>query len=105
MRIVTRSCLRILRRRRTREAFVGRAPAVPVVPSCEAALSDSQDMARLLAQVEKLPTMQRVALALRYGHDLSVEEIARLTDTKPSTIKTHLVRGLRRLRDLQAGED
>lgn len=108
LRIVTRSCLRILRRRRIREAFRGRvshAQDASLVPSCEEALSESQDMARLLAQVEKLPTMQRVALTLRYGHDLSVEEIARLTDTKASTTKTHLVRGLRRLRDLQAGED
>jgi RNA polymerase sigma-70 factor (ECF subfamily) len=105
LRIVTRSCLRRLRRRRIREAFAGRAPDAATVPSCEETLSGRQDVARLLALVQKLPTMQRVALTLRYGHDLSVEEIARLTDTKPSTTKTHLVRGLRRLRDLQGEDD
>jgi RNA polymerase sigma-70 factor (ECF subfamily) len=103
LQIVTRSCLRRLRRRRIREAFAG-PQELSVVPSCEEALSGRQDIAHLLALVQKLPTMQRVALTLRYGQDLSVEEIAKLTNTKSSTTKTHLVRGLRRLRDLGAGE-
>jgi RNA polymerase sigma-70 factor (ECF subfamily) len=37
---------------------------------------------------------------LRYGHDLPVADIATLLGVEPATAKTHLVRGLARLRDL-----
>jgi RNA polymerase sigma-70 factor (ECF subfamily) len=37
---------------------------------------------------------------LRYGHDLGVPEIAQMLGVGEATAKTHLVRGLARLRDL-----
>ena len=37
---------------------------------------------------------------LRYGHDLPVAEIAEMLGVELATAKTHLVRGLARLRDL-----
>ena len=43
---------------------------------------------------------QRAALVLRYGHDLAVGEIASMLGVELATAKTHLVRGLARLRDL-----
>ena len=43
---------------------------------------------------------QRTALVLRYGHDLPVAEVADLLGVELATAKTHLVRGLARLRDL-----
>tara|TARA_R110002096_G_scaffold433887_2_gene653784 strand:- start:95162 stop:95713 length:552 start_codon:yes stop_codon:yes gene_type:complete len=101
LRIVTRRCLRILRRRRLKEAFWGSANAAPNSSTSadgEQRLSGSQQAQLLVRHLQRLPTMQRSTLTLRYGHDLSVEEIAILMDIKPSSVKTHLVRGMRRLR-------
>jgi RNA polymerase sigma-70 factor (ECF subfamily) len=100
LRIVTTSCLRILRRRRLKHSLLGRidSPLLPSAPSSEQVLTDSRAAARVVELVQTLPPMQRAALILRYGHDLSVGDIAELTSTKPATIKTHLVRGLSRLR-------
>ncbi|HEY6178305.1 MAG TPA: sigma-70 family RNA polymerase sigma factor, partial [Kofleriaceae bacterium] len=56
------------------------------------------DRARLLGALDALPAMQKAAVVLRYGHDLTVDEIARLLDVSGETVKTHLKRALVRLR-------
>jgi len=101
LRIVTRSCLRILRRRRLKEAFWGsvtEASNPGTSADGEQLLCGSQQAQLLVGHLQRLPTMQRSTLTLRYGHDFSVGEIASLMDIKPSSVKTHLVRGMRRLR-------
>jgi RNA polymerase sigma-70 factor, ECF subfamily len=121
LRIVTTMCLRTLRRRRVRRALLGWldradpevAPApdagldaiatrVHAAPSAlpTDALVDQQQLAALLGRLDALAPKQRAALVLRYGHDLPVGEIADLLGVEPATAKTHLVRGLARLRDL-----
>ena len=45
-----------------------------------------------------LPESQRTVLVLRYGEDLSPEEIARTTGDPVATVKSHLQRGLQLLR-------
>lgn len=110
-RVLTNVCLRTLRRRRRRRLFLGRSavsepdegagePVVPVATELRAdrALARQQDVAALLRALSGLPDKQRVALLLRYGHDMSVAEVASMLDVSPATAKTHLVRGLRRLR-------
>jgi RNA polymerase sigma-70 factor (ECF subfamily) len=111
-RVLTNVCLRLLRRRRLwRWLGGGRREPADDVPDeiadvdldartdrADEALAERQDIAHLLDQLDALPAQQRVALVLRYGHDRSIAEIAELLDVKPATIKTHLVRGLRRLR-------
>jgi RNA polymerase sigma-70 factor (ECF subfamily) len=47
-----------------------------------------------------LPDEEREAIALYYGADLSLEEIARITGTRTTTIKGRLARGRDRLRDV-----
>lgn len=102
LQIVTTLCLRILRRRSLKKLVLGRLGQVEKVRSSassdESALSVSQQTALLVERMQMLPTMQRCALTLRYAHELSVTEIANLMDIKTSTAKTHLVRGLRKLR-------
>ena len=115
-RVLTNVCLRQLRRRRLRRWLGGGRRGTPnqhydalpdEAPDLEAngpdapadqALAERQEIAHLLDQLDALPAQQRVALVLRYGHDRSIAEIADMLDVKPATIKTHLVRGLRRLR-------
>jgi RNA polymerase sigma-70 factor (ECF subfamily) len=45
-----------------------------------------------------LPEAQRTVLVLRYGEDLTPEEIARTTGDPVATVKSHLQRGLQLLR-------
>lgn len=127
LRIVTTQCLRTLRRRRLKRKLLGWLPgmgdatldAAPTrgeselgVPDIaermhagsEAQPSDAlvnrETLGALLAQLDTLSAQQRTALVLRYGHDLPVGEVATLLGVELATAKTHLVRGLARLRDL-----
>lgn len=52
----------------------------------------------LQAAVDGLPDRYRDAVRLRYLADLSYDEIAAITGRPPATIRTHLHRGLLRLR-------
>ena len=120
LRIVTTMCLRMLRRRRLRRAVFGwwpgkdtpapavehehddiaeRMHAMPSPPPRDA-LADRQEQHALFARLDQLSAQQRTALVLRYGHDLPVAEIAEMLGVELATAKTHLVRGLARLRDL-----
>ena len=125
LRIVTSVCLRVLRRRRLRRAVFGRwleradaEDAQPVLgdglPTAELgarlhaaaprraddALASEREVASLLTHLDALPAKQRAALVLRYGHELPVPDIAQLLGVEQATAKTHLVRGLARLREL-----
>ncbi len=48
--------------------------------------------------VMQLPDKYRIAVHLFYYEGYSVEEIARMTDAKPSTVKSHLHRAREALR-------
>lgn len=60
-------------------------------------LDDRDAVRRGLAQ---LPEDEREAIALHYGADLSIEEIARVTQTRTTTVKGRLYRARNRLRDV-----
>jgi RNA polymerase sigma-70 factor (ECF subfamily) len=127
LRIVTTMCLRTLRRRRLKKKLFGwwpakdeaagdvksnrpadtglddiaqRMHATDANPAPREALVDQQALASLLGRLDDLSAQQRTALVLRYGHDLPVGEVADLLGVEPATAKTHLVRGLAKLRDL-----
>jgi RNA polymerase sigma-70 factor (ECF subfamily) len=129
LRIVTTMCLRMLRRRRLKRRLFGwwpksgdedvapaenatvvadtigddiaqRMHATSAMVVARDALVDSQEMRALFARLDQLSVQQRTALVMRYGHDLPVGEIAELLGVELATAKTHLVRGLARLRDL-----
>ncbi|MGE0547659.1 MAG: RNA polymerase sigma factor [Kofleriaceae bacterium] len=125
LRIVTTMCLRTLRRRRLRRRLFGwwpsgsedssaaptttadtvaddiaqRMHATETIEPSEA-LAGQQAMGALLGRIEALSPQQRTALVLRYGHDLPVADVAELLGVELATVKTHLVRGLARLREL-----
>jgi RNA polymerase sigma-70 factor (ECF subfamily) len=130
-RVLTNLCLRTLRRRRiylgVRRVFFGgrtvrgeggsgesgsgedgrAGVSVDVIDDGEPAeltLSRAVDARRLLRAVDALPLMQRTALILRYAHDLGVADIARCLDVSEGTVKTHLTRGLARLRVLMPSD-
>jgi RNA polymerase sigma-70 factor (ECF subfamily) len=128
LRIVTTMCLRTLRRRRLKKKLFGWWPgkdddtdAAPTGAKVSAdtgnediaarmhaidsvqpreALAGQQALATMLGRLDDLSAQQRTALVLRYGHDLPVAEVAQLLGVELATAKTHLVRGLAKLRDL-----
>ena len=73
-----------------------REPATP--PSVD----DPMLSQRLNRLVGSLPENLRMAVVLRYQEDLEPEEIARILDLPPRTVRDHLQRGLTLLR-LKAG--
>jgi RNA polymerase sigma-70 factor (ECF subfamily) len=120
-RVLTNLCMRTLRRRRVgervrrwlgldvvkrvRDAGDVEVDLVDRAPAADEKLAGARDAARTLAAVERLAPMQRAALILRYGHDHSVPEIAELLGVGQGTVKTHLVRGLARLRETMGDDE
>ncbi len=127
LRIVTTQCLRTLRRRRLRRrlfGWIGNPKGVEIEidaaptqetaggddiaermhsmngPAPREALVGQQELGALIGRLHDLSPQQRTALVLRYGHDLPVADVAHLLGVELATVKTHLVRGLARLRDL-----
>lgn len=54
----------------------------------------------LMQAMAKLSEEEREAVALRYGADLTVPEVARVTGTKLTTAEGRVYRGLEKLREL-----
>ena len=74
--------------------------AVPV-PAGDArpATEEVEDRETLAGAMEKLSDEERESIALRYGADLTVPEIAKLTAEKLTTVEGRVYRALRKLRD------
>jgi RNA polymerase sigma-70 factor (ECF subfamily) len=87
-------------RRRSREPVAlanGEWPAKAPSPD---AVCERQELARLVARaVAELPEPLRLVLVLRHYQELNFEEIARLTATPASTLKSRFTAALARLRD------
>jgi RNA polymerase sigma-70 factor (ECF subfamily) len=72
-------------------------PGDPV--DVEAVAECREDGRRLAAMLLELPERQRVAVVLRYLGDLPMAEVAEAMGCPVGTAKSHLHRGLRRLRE------
>jgi RNA polymerase sigma-70 factor (ECF subfamily) len=93
------NCLRDQRRRqRAEKRAVGRAaPASgPAIPDASDAVAERDLVARAL---EALSDDERDVVALRYGAELTVPEIAKLAGLSESTARGRLYAALRKLRD------
>ena len=89
--------MRDLARRRSAESRALDRVAVPTASDDVAAVSDRDVLQRAL---QTLSEEERVVVALRFGGDLSLREIADLLGERQSTVEGRLYRGLRRLRDV-----
>jgi RNA polymerase sigma-70 factor (ECF subfamily) len=65
----------------------------------EAASADAELMARLHAEIETLPPLQRTVLTLYHLDEIPIGEIARITGLAVGTIKSHLFRSRAKLRE------
>lgn len=66
--------------------------------------ADAEDRIELLAELRRLPQMQRRTVVLRYWLGFSVEETARELGITEGTVKSHASRGLATLRQ-RLGEE
>lgn len=82
-------------RRGQRERLAARAEAQPSAAEASARIEILQ---RLLAAVDRLPSPYREAIVLRYFDDLPPRGIARRLGVPVNTARTHVRRGLERLR-------
>ena len=94
-RILVNGCRDRLRRRgRVRMIDLSGAPE-PAAPDGSASIGERDALRQALA---RLPAEQRIAVALRYYRDLSLEEIADRTGERLGTVKSRLHYGLEALR-------
>ncbi|MDS1269657.1 RNA polymerase sigma factor [Lipingzhangella sp. LS1_29] len=71
------------------------------VPGTVEQRETTTELARLL---NHLPVAQREAVVLRHVLDLSTREVAEILNAPEGTVKSHVSRGLRRLRELTEGD-
>lgn len=85
-----------------RRLFTGRAamPDLASPPSAHEAVEASEDQVRLRAAIARLSNQQRTAVALKYYHDMDTAAIARAMGIASGSVKVHLHRGVKRLREL-----
>lgn len=86
----------LARRRGAESRAVERVAAFPNPPDDLGALGDRDFLKRAL---QTLSEEERVVVALRFGADLTLAEIAGVLGEPQSTVEGRLYRGLRRLRD------
>ncbi|MGI4852921.1 MAG: RNA polymerase sigma factor [Janthinobacterium lividum] len=99
-RVTTHRGTDAIRRRRVRpegqsEEWDDKHDRAPATHGHDGSSSMGTAMERMLLS---LPVAQRTVLILRYGEDLTPEEIARTTGDPLATVKSHLQRGLQLLR-------
>ena len=85
------------RRRGAEQRALQRLEAPAHVPPDSGELVERRDL--IQRAMSALPDEEREALALRYGADLSLSEIAKVTGQKQTTVEGRIYRGLRRIRE------
>ena len=86
------------RRWRRRGRFTEHLVDQPPEEATDPPLGDVVVRQQLLAALRRLPSRQRVVLALRYFEDRSEADVARLLGCSVGSVKAHTHRGLTRLR-------
>jgi RNA polymerase sigma-70 factor (ECF subfamily) len=97
---IAMNCLRDHARRRSAEQrAVERHAAVGTEASGGGGIELVEEHDRLSRGLEALSPEEREAVALRYGADLTIREIARVLDERVSTVEGRVYRALRKLRE------
>lgn len=104
LRIVTRRCARLIRKRQSGRALA-QAVANEPPPENRADPDRSADAERIRRAMADLPPEQRAAVWLFYQQDLSIAEIAVALDVAAGTVKTRLMHARRKLRGSLDGDE
>lgn len=100
-RIVVNRAMTHLRRRRFWNAIAGLlfVEAEPVADDASAAVERREHLASLAAALDALPARQSTAFTLRYLEGLSLDEVADALNIDRGTVRVHLQRAVRTLRE------
>lgn len=101
--IAARKCTDALRAKYRGQRVAAAAEEQIKLEASEAPGAD--DRLDLAAALRRLAPEQRVAVALLYGEDMSVAEIAVITGVPPGTVKSRLSAARQALRGFMEGED
>ncbi len=96
-RIVVNNCRNRLRKR-SRWATQAEIRDLPITTEDPVAMIHDRQLVG--AAFTRLSADDRIVLALRFYRDLTVDDIALLTDVRPGTVKSRLHRALARLRTI-----
>ncbi|MET9222061.1 SigE family RNA polymerase sigma factor [Streptomyces sp. NPDC088197] len=79
----------------------GSAGELPAEDFADQLLDDTDIALRqtLLTALQSLPAIQRAVVVLRYWEDMPVDEVARIVNRKPATVRSDATRGLAALRE------
>lgn len=89
--------------RRKLEEVRARAEEVPQDETPLEALVEQSRAKVVREKLAQLPDAQREALILKYGQDMSIAEISRAMSKPEGTVKSHLFRGLKKLKAKMEG--
>jgi len=93
-RILTHKCIDRIRKRQTDQRLVEQATPQPVHEDRH------EGNEKLQSGIDLLSAEHRVAVTLRFGQGLSVEQIAAMLNVRVGTVKSRLHRALAQLRDI-----
>jgi RNA polymerase sigma factor (sigma-70 family) len=102
-RIVSRRCARQIGRSRGDRRLAEEMAAAPA-EECVAEPA-SVDIETVRRAINTLPPEQQAAVALFYGEDMSVAEVAVALDVPAGTVKTRLMHARRKLRSVLEGDE
>jgi len=97
-RVATHRSMDALRRRRVRPEGQSEEWDEKYDPASTSGNGNGGMEVAIERMLMSLPESQRAVLVLRYGEDLTPEEIAKTTGDPVATVKSHLQRGLQLLR-------
>ncbi len=100
-RIVTNCALnRLKQRKRSQRREVDLETADEEVVSMNAGVVKTEDPRVYVERaLHELPTLQRAVVMLRHMNGLSTRQVSRILDCSEGTVKTHLYRGLKKMRE------
>jgi RNA polymerase sigma-70 factor (ECF subfamily) len=87
------------RRNAAERRALERSGQISDTPAAELSFEAVDDRDMITRKLNVLSTEEREAIALRYGADLTVREIAKATGERLSTVEGRVYRALRKLRD------
>jgi RNA polymerase sigma-70 factor (ECF subfamily) len=100
-RIVTNLSMNHLRQRRSRQRHeMGLDESTMVPPQPDGGPARSQELREHIERVlHELPTLQRAVVILRHFDGLSTRQVSEILRVSEGTVKTHLFRGLKKMRE------
>jgi len=100
-RMISNSCLDLIRKNGTRETFIRlslKEPKQGIEMPVETSMILNEDAMRVNIMLENLPENQAVVIRLRLIEEMSFSDIAEITSSPVTTVKSRFTYGMNKLR-------